>query len=274
MNAFIFVRSEKSYANLSQLIYGDAVYADTLAQWNGGKSLEPGTLIYYNSPFRPEDNNQMLSFESDFGLTLDSVTVQSGDTLSGIAMTRYGSVASWREIASLNQARLTSPDLIEVGQTLQLGNYDRNTLPVLQSFVEQARREAEEAAALSVQEEQVAQVEEVEQFDNAVSDPSEGMAAQAPPEDLESEMAQESEAFDDGIEDNVADSQAPPAEAEAPVEEAEDKGLAWIDYLVMVDALFAVAGAAVYYTRKKKGAEPLKASDILSFVKKKTGTDD
>jgi len=52
------------------------------------------------------------------GTTGRSVTVQSGDTLSGIAATFLGNANLWPSIASLNS--LSNPDLIFPGQVLSL----------------------------------------------------------------------------------------------------------------------------------------------------------
>ena len=48
------------------------------------------------------------------------VTVQRGDTLSGLALTHLGDAHRWPEIHALNSARIADPDQIDVGWVLRL----------------------------------------------------------------------------------------------------------------------------------------------------------
>lgn len=57
-------------------------------------------------------------------------TVQSGDTLSGIALDKLGSASRWNEIYNLNKDIISDPDLIYVGQKLKLPKYAKGTLGV------------------------------------------------------------------------------------------------------------------------------------------------
>lgn len=52
-----------------------------------------------------------------------TVTVRSGDTLSGIAQDRLGAASRWREIYDLNRDQLNDPDKIQPGQVLKLPNW-------------------------------------------------------------------------------------------------------------------------------------------------------
>jgi nucleoid-associated protein YgaU len=46
--------------------------------------------------------------------------VQAGDTLGGIAAALYGDASRWNEIFEANRGTLNDPNLIQVGQELQI----------------------------------------------------------------------------------------------------------------------------------------------------------
>jgi LysM repeat protein len=52
--------------------------------------------------------------------TLQSYTVEKGDSLSKIAQKVYGKASLWRQIYEANQDRIKDPDLIYPGQVLRL----------------------------------------------------------------------------------------------------------------------------------------------------------
>ena len=51
-------------------------------------------------------------------------TVQSGDTLSGIAQRFYGNAHKWPEIHAANKDKISNPNLIYPGQTLTIPDVD------------------------------------------------------------------------------------------------------------------------------------------------------
>ncbi len=52
-------------------------------------------------------------------------TVQSGDTLSGIAQAMYGNAALWHDLYEANQDEIGgNPNLIRIGQTLVIPDLD------------------------------------------------------------------------------------------------------------------------------------------------------
>ena len=271
LNAYVFVRGEKSWEELSSLLYGRSDRASLLAEWNSAQSVEAGSVVYYSSPFRPDDTTNLKSFEEDFGLTYESVVVEPGDSLSAIAQKTYGDINAWREIASLNQSALRSPDQIEIGQTVQLGNFDRATLSLLQAASAKAQAEAEAELLQSAQDQQIAQTEQLTQ---EPQDPDEGVGAQAPPEEMIEEPIAE---YESPIEDSaiVEASSDDTAQAEVSNQEAntDEDIVPYVDIVVALVALLAIAGGIVFYIRKKQGNTP-SATDLLSFGRKKTGTDD
>jgi LysM repeat protein len=52
--------------------------------------------------------------------TLQSYTVEKGDSLSKIAQKVYGKASLWRQIYEANQDNIKDPDLIYPGQVLRL----------------------------------------------------------------------------------------------------------------------------------------------------------
>ncbi len=53
-----------------------------------------------------------------------SYTVESGDTLSGIAKAQYGKAKRWRAIFEANRDQIDDPDLIRPGQVLKIPAID------------------------------------------------------------------------------------------------------------------------------------------------------
>jgi LysM repeat protein len=237
LNGYVFVRGERSWEDLSRLLYGRADRAALLAEWNSNAPLQSGAVIYYNSPFRPDDTQTLKSFDADFGMTLSSVSVSAGDSLSLIALSLYGHVDGWKELASLNADLLSSPDLIEVGQTLRIASERRDTSPILQAYVQSVQEQAQ--AALNT----VDPVQSVQEEQN--------MQAMSEPQ-----------AFD------AEGSQAPPALANA------EEGLPLTEIAIMLLSLLGVAGLVTLIMRRRKKLEESHAANTAFFVKKKTGTED
>jgi LysM repeat protein len=118
MNAFYFVTSEnETWRSLAIKFYNKAEHTELVRSWNMGQVLKPGSVVYYNSPFRPQDQSNMLSFTEDFGQRFERRQVQAGDSLSKIAGRLWGNVHAWPAIAAVNP-QITHPDVIEVGEVL------------------------------------------------------------------------------------------------------------------------------------------------------------
>lgn len=120
LNGMYFVRGDnESWQSISKTIYGSDAKSSSLKTWNRATTLTPGSLVYYNSPKRPTDSKNILSFAEDQGMQLESYTVVKDDWLSKIGLSKYGHVESWKEISALNP-EITNPDLIEIGQVIKL----------------------------------------------------------------------------------------------------------------------------------------------------------
>lgn len=134
MNGFYFTRlDDASWVDLAQKLYGSPARSEDLKLWNGGAKIEPGTLVYYNSPMRPQDAAAMKSFAQDFGTGTEGYAVRRGDTLSRIAAIRYGGAASWKEIVAENP-ELRNPDQIDPGMRIQLPPTRISTSVVLEKL--------------------------------------------------------------------------------------------------------------------------------------------
>lgn len=147
LNAFYFVRSsDESWQSLSKKFYGRPDRAEFLKNWNRGRGLAPGEVVYYNSPSRPEDSSEMKVFAQDFGMELESVVVQKDDWLSKIGESRYGDARDWHEIAALNP-EISNPDLIEIGQRLRVQPIHIDTAAALQKLLAEMSGSSKPSAA-------------------------------------------------------------------------------------------------------------------------------
>ncbi|MEO5668023.1 MAG: LysM domain-containing protein, partial [Bdellovibrionota bacterium] len=238
LNGYVFVRNEQNWKDLSKLLYGRADRAALLAEWNGNSEIKPGAVVYYNSPFRPDDSSELKSFDTDFGMTLTGVSVSAGDSLSSIAAKVYGSPDAWRELASLNADLLTSPDQIEIGQNLRLAPASRDTAGILQAYVQKVQGEA--TAALK-----------------------EPMAPQG------DHVAQESQNPQDQHVATTQNAQAPPVASDLRVTSSNDPSKLPIkDIAMMLGALLAVAALVAVIVRRRKKLVATNVSNTVFFGKK------
>ncbi len=56
-------------------------------------------------------------------VTYTSYIVKAGDTLYSIARSHYGDASKWKAIFKANQGVLSSPEGLQVGQTLRLSSH-------------------------------------------------------------------------------------------------------------------------------------------------------
>jgi nucleoid-associated protein YgaU len=190
----------------------------------------------------------MKVLEDDFGLSLEGLIVKKGDSLSLIAARVYGSPEAWREIASLNQDLIPSPDVIEVGQNLRISPSVRNTQAVLQAAIKKMQAEAEAILARNAQVD-TPQAESRPQ-DEAFAD---SQRAQAPPAE---ELASSN---------TVSDFNTTPL-----AQEASSEALSINDALFLLGALSCLSGVAFLVIRRRKAAA--KEAKLVRFGK--TGSED
>ena len=82
----------------------------------GGSSLGNTADKSDDSGFVSGGGSQLSSKED----TLQSYTVEKGDSLSKIAQKVYGKASLWKKIYEANQDHIKDPDLIYPGQVLRL----------------------------------------------------------------------------------------------------------------------------------------------------------
>ena len=82
----------------------------------GGSSLGNTADKPDDSGFVSGGGSQLSSKEE----TMQSYTVEKGDSLSKIAQKVYGKASLWRKIYEANQDHIKDPDLIYPGQVLRL----------------------------------------------------------------------------------------------------------------------------------------------------------
>lgn len=117
-NRYYVARTGDSAEYVSVLIYKTSDYAAKLLAWNGPSSTwTPGKVLYYVSPEKPEDT-KVVSFYEERGLAYDSMTVQPGDTLAGLAEKHLGNSLSSKEIALVNGLKEEEP--LKPGQVLKI----------------------------------------------------------------------------------------------------------------------------------------------------------
>ena len=84
---------------------------------SGGHSSVGDTTEPHDSGIVSGGSSQLTSKDEH---TLQSYTVEKGDSLSKIAQKVYGKASLWRQIYEANQDHIKDPDLIYPGQVLRL----------------------------------------------------------------------------------------------------------------------------------------------------------
>jgi len=111
------VQPGDTLGTISKTLYGTSRQWKSLAELNGlanAARIYPGDAIKYTA------NETTAAFESRYdGLAKASVTVEKGDTLSKIAVRVMGQSHFWKMLWRWNEATLSDPNKIAVGQNLQ-----------------------------------------------------------------------------------------------------------------------------------------------------------
>ncbi|MGI9549041.1 MAG: LysM peptidoglycan-binding domain-containing protein [Bdellovibrionales bacterium] len=107
VNGVYIVRPGDTLKSISQKIYESDQVA-TLYKINPhlkNRALAVGNKIYYNSPQRPNDRNQLLFYYEDFKIPPSTHILSVGDNIRNVFSQLLGHPKSWKEIWS------TNPDL-------------------------------------------------------------------------------------------------------------------------------------------------------------------
>lgn len=105
LNAVYIARPGDDFKTVSQKIYGTDERAAELRKVNpviAARKMKVGDKIYYNSPRRPDDNMQLLTFHEDLGLSPEIYIAQPGDNIRDVAQRLLGDANSWKELWATN----------------------------------------------------------------------------------------------------------------------------------------------------------------------------
>lgn len=115
LNAVYIARPGDTLASVSQKIYGAKKIAE-LKKANPlyrHRNLRVGDKVYYNSPKRPTDDTQLLTYYEDQGLAPQIYESQPGDNIRTVAKNLLGNKNSWKEIWATNPDLESKGDLPE-----------------------------------------------------------------------------------------------------------------------------------------------------------------
>jgi hypothetical protein len=135
VNAIYIARDGDSLKSVANKIFGSDKSSD-LKKVNSNlanRSLKVGDKIYYNSPQRPTDNTQVLTYYEDIGLSAENYEVQAeGENIRVISKKLLGDDNSWKEIWSTN-LEVESKDILPLGTRLRYWGADvaKSAAPVL-----------------------------------------------------------------------------------------------------------------------------------------------
>ncbi|MCB0384336.1 MAG: hypothetical protein KDD43_03010, partial [Bdellovibrionales bacterium] len=104
VNAVYLARPDDTVATISQKIYG-ADKSEELYKVNTtlrSRGVKVGDKVYYNSPRRPADENQLLTFYEDSGMSADVYTAKDGENIRVISKKILGNENSWKEVWATN----------------------------------------------------------------------------------------------------------------------------------------------------------------------------
>lgn len=119
LNAVYLARPGDTVSGISQKIYGSDRSKD-LKRWNASlnNGVSNGEKVYYNSPQRPTDSQNMRTYYEDMGIAPEIYISKSGDNIRTVAKKLLGESDSWKEIWSTNLSVESKGELPE-GTQLQ-----------------------------------------------------------------------------------------------------------------------------------------------------------
>lgn len=103
LNTVYIIRPGDTLGSVSTKIYGDDRSADILAaNPHLNRSFTTGDKLYYNSPNRPNDSAQLLTYYEDNGRAPSTYDAQAGENIRELAQNLLGNPSSWKEIWATN----------------------------------------------------------------------------------------------------------------------------------------------------------------------------
>jgi hypothetical protein len=95
--------------------------------WNALKTVPDWQKeVVADIKVRPGAQPQKPAASAPAAASVETYTVQSGDTLSGIAKKFYGNAGEYMEIFNANRDQLSDPDKIKPGQVLKIPQHARH----------------------------------------------------------------------------------------------------------------------------------------------------
>ncbi|OQW47800.1 MAG: hypothetical protein A4S09_14705 [Proteobacteria bacterium SG_bin7] len=123
-NTVYLGRPEDTVQSISRRIYGSDKSADLIAV-NGflKRGVKAGDKIYYNSPKRPTDETQMMTYFEDIGAAPQEYEAKEGENIRKISKKLLGFEDAWKEVWSTN-AMVESKDALPEGTKLRYWTSD------------------------------------------------------------------------------------------------------------------------------------------------------
>lgn len=118
LNAVYVGRPKDTYKSVATMIYGDKSREKDLKKANPSISkVRVGDKIYYNSPVRPTDDQKLLTYYEDLGLTPEVYVAKEGDNLKSVSKDILGFDNAWKEVYATNM--VDSKDSVPAGTELR-----------------------------------------------------------------------------------------------------------------------------------------------------------
>lgn len=110
------VQRGDTLSSIAHKIYGDAALWNELAATNG---ISNANTIYPGDPIKFASNAYSKDFEATYdNIAKNTITVQSGDTLSSIAQQVFGDSGEWKVLYTMNKSEIADPNTISPNQVL------------------------------------------------------------------------------------------------------------------------------------------------------------
>jgi hypothetical protein len=115
VNGIYIAREGDSIESISEKIYGSSDRSEDLLSINTTlrRGVDPGDKIYYNSPKRPADRSQLLTYYEDMGIPSQSYVTQPGDNIRTVSKSLLGFNGAWKEVWA------TNPDVESKGEVAE-----------------------------------------------------------------------------------------------------------------------------------------------------------
>lgn len=168
VNGVYFARPGDTLASVSQTLYGadETAMLQRINPTYKSREPRPGDKIYYSSPKRPEDNQNLLTYYEDIGQQPEMYFAKDGDNIRSVARELLGYDGAWKEVWASNSVE--SKGEIEEGTQLRFWRTAASSQPM-------ANAEAPPAQDMMAQ-------PPPEMPPAEMAPPPQDMAAQPPPE--------------------------------------------------------------------------------------------